>query len=86
MWSFLKVFIEFVAILLLLFVLVFWPGGMWDLRSPTRDQTCAPCIGRPSPILRTARGIPPYSWVVFVRCVFSCALFVSGVAQLYMGS
>ena len=23
----------------------FWPHGMWDLVSPTRDQTCAPCIG-----------------------------------------
>ena len=24
------------------------PGHMWDLRSPTRDWTCAPCIGRRS--------------------------------------
>ena len=22
------------------------PHGMWDLSSPTRDQTCVPCIGR----------------------------------------
>ena len=35
-----KVFIEFVKILLLCFyVLVFWSQGMWDLCSPTRDQT-----------------------------------------------
>ena len=27
-------------------VLVFWPQDMWDLRSPARDQTCTPCIGR----------------------------------------
>ena len=86
MWNFFKVFIEFVAILLLLYVLVFWPGGMWDLSSPTRDQTYTPCTGRPSPIHRTAREVPPYLWVVFVCCGFSCALFVSGVAQLYMGS
>ena len=28
------------------YVLVFWPRGMWDLSSPTRDRTCTPCIGR----------------------------------------
>lgn len=34
MWRFL-VFIEFVTVLLLFYVLVFfWPGGIWDLRSP----------------------------------------------------
>ena len=34
---FFKVFIEFVTILLLFYVLVFWPRGMWDLSSPNRD-------------------------------------------------
>ena len=34
-----KVFIEFVTTLLLLYGSVFWPQGMWDLRSPTRNQT-----------------------------------------------
>ena len=34
---------EFVTILLLFSVLVFWTQGMWDLRSLTRDQTQAPC-------------------------------------------
>ena len=29
---------------------------------------------------------PPYLWVLFVCCIFPCALFVPGVAQLYMGS
>ena len=38
-----KIFIEFVTILF--YVLVFWPPGMWDLSSPTRDRTCSPCIG-----------------------------------------
>ena len=28
--------------------LFFWPRGMWGLSFLTRDQTCAPCIGRPS--------------------------------------
>ena len=35
--SFKKIFIEFVTLLLLFYALVFWPQGMWDLRSLTRD-------------------------------------------------
>ena len=45
MWPLLKVCIEFVTILLLFYVLVLWPRGMWYLSSPTRDRTCTPCIG-----------------------------------------
>ena len=26
-------------------VFFFWPHGMWDPNPPTRDWTCAPCIG-----------------------------------------
>ena len=37
MWT---IFIEFVIILLLFYVLVFWPQGMWDLTSP--DQGLNP--------------------------------------------
>ena len=37
MWTIFKVLIEFVTTLLLFYVLVFWPRGMWDLSSPTRD-------------------------------------------------
>ena len=37
MWIIFKDFFEFVTILLLFSVLVFWPGGMWDLSSLTRD-------------------------------------------------
>ena len=44
-----KVFIEFVTILLLFYVLVFWPQDMCDLGSLTRDQTCTPCTGRRGP-------------------------------------
>ena len=43
---FFKVFIEFVTTLLLFYVLVFWPRGMWDLRSLTRDRAHTPCTGR----------------------------------------
>ena len=46
MWTIFTVFIEFLTILLLFYVLVFWPQGMWNLNSPTRDQTRAPCVGR----------------------------------------
>ena len=46
----LKVFIEFVTMLLLFCVLVLWSGdaGAWDLSSLTRDWTLTLCIGRQS--------------------------------------
>ena len=40
-----KVFIEFVAVLLLCYVLAFRLQSMWDLSSLTSDRTCTPCIG-----------------------------------------
>ena len=47
MWTIFKVFIEFFTIFFSVLRLgFFWPQGMWDLSSPTRDQTHAPCIGR----------------------------------------
>ena len=58
MWTISKVFIEFVTILLLFYVLVFWLGGMWDLSSPTRDQTRTPCIGRRSLNHWTTKEVP----------------------------
>ena len=36
----------------------FWPRGMWDLSSPTRDRTRRPCIGRRSLNHWTAREVP----------------------------
>ena len=57
MWTIFKVFIEFVTILLLFYVSVFWPRGMWDLSSTTRDWTCTPCIGRQSLNHWTAREV-----------------------------
>ena len=47
-WAIFIVFIEFVTILLLFDVLGFWPQGIWDLGSLTRDGTCIHCIGRGS--------------------------------------
>ena len=40
-----KVFIEFVTILLLIYILVFWPRAMWDLSYPIRDWSCTPASG-----------------------------------------
>ena len=39
-----KVFIEFVSILLLFYVLVFWLWGMWDFKSLIRDLTRMPAL------------------------------------------
>ena len=39
-----KVFVEFVTILLLLYVLGFWLWGMWDLNSLTTDGTHIPAL------------------------------------------
>ena len=36
-----KVFIEFFTVLLLFYVLVFWPRSIWDPSSLTRDQAHA---------------------------------------------
>ena len=44
MWAIFNVFIESVTTLLLFSVLVFWPRGMWDLSSLTRDRTISPTL------------------------------------------
>lgn len=55
-------FSEFVTILLLFHVLVFWPQGMRDLSPLTKDQTHTPCIRRWSLNHWTIREVPgPYS-------------------------
>ena len=55
MWLILKVFIEFVTILLLFW---FWSWGMWCLSSLTRDWTHTPCIGRWNLNHWTTREVP----------------------------
>ena len=69
-YYFFKVFIEFVTMLLLFYVSVFWPQGMWDLSSLTRDRTCTPCIGRRSLNRWTAREVPSGEFSRKVFCVF----------------
>ena len=46
MWTIVKVFTEFITILLLFYILVFWPPGMYNLSSLTRDWTHKPCSRR----------------------------------------
>ena len=58
MWTILKVFIECYHIASILCFGLFWPGGMWVLGSPTRDQTCTPSTGRQSLNHWTAREVP----------------------------
>ena len=80
MWTIFKVFIEFVTILLLFYVLVFWPRGMWDLSSPTKEggvlTTGTP--GKSHNTLfsgkKTEHTLEPSSWfeitaLLFVSCV-----------------
>ena len=59
MWPIFEVFIGFVTRLLLFYVLVFWPWGMWDLSSQTRDWTLTPYTGRQSLNHWTTREVPP---------------------------
>ena len=70
MWTILKVFTEFVTILLLFYVLVFWLRGMWDLSSLTRDRTWTLCIGSQSLNHWTTREVPYFLAVLGLRfCV-----------------
>ena len=48
MWTIFKVIIEFVTVLLLFYVFVFWLQGVWDLSFLIRDQTHIPCFKRRS--------------------------------------
>ena len=57
-WTIFKVFIEFVTVLFLVYALVFWLQGMWDLSFPSRDRTHTLCIGRQSLNHWTTREVP----------------------------
>ena len=58
--------IEFDTVLLLFYVLVFWPRGMWEHSSPARDRTCTPCIERWSLSHWTTREVPT---IIFLKRV-----------------
>ena len=56
---------EFVTILLLFYVLVFQPQGIWELSFSARDQILTPCLGRRSLNHWTIRDIPPLCVLYF---------------------
>ena len=73
-----NVFVEFVTILLLFYVLVLRPRGMWDFSSPVRYRTCTACIGRQSLNHWTTREVLGSTFLPkIVRWVLSGRLWVS---------
>ena len=70
MWAIFKGFIAFVITLLLFYVLIFCPRGIWDLSSWTRDQTQQPCIARQSlKHWNTRQVLSPY--IISISLVFT---------------
>ena len=53
--------IDFVTILLLVYVLFFWPPDLWHLTSPTREWSHSPCIRRRSLYPWSSRQVPTVS-------------------------
>ena len=77
-----KVCIEFGTTLLLFFF--FWPQVMWNLSSPTRNQTCTLCIGRWSLDHWTSKEVPGLTFIISfllvnLDFVYSLFLFSFGV-------
>ena len=61
MWTiFLKSILNFYTIASVLSFVFFWPQGMWDLSSPTRDQIGNAKAGRQSPNHWTTREVPAW--------------------------
>ena len=71
MWTIFKVFIEFVTILLPLYVLVFWPRGMWYPTSPARDRTCTPLHWKAKSQQLDCQGIPNIAFFIIYIVSFS---------------
>ena len=79
MWTTFKVFIEFLTILHLLHVLVFWPQGLWDLSSPIRDQTHIPSLEgevlTPGPPGKSQKGFFKHHLNYIMKLHFLCPSF-----------
>ena len=67
MWTIFKVFIELITTLLLFHVLVFWPQGMWDPSSLTRDRNHSPSTRRQSLNHGAAREVPRIFYIHFIK-------------------
>ena len=80
---FFKVSMEFIMILLLLSVWIFWSWVMWDLSSATRGWICTLCIGRWRLKHWTTREVPKFifNWrIITLQCCigFYCtAMWIS---------
>ena len=75
-----KVFIGFPTIPFLFYILGFWPRGMWDLISLTRDQALTPSIGRHSLNHQIAREVLSGSHLecvceTIVNCMYDSSSF-----------
>ena len=79
MWTIFKVSTEFIAVLLLFYVLVFWPQNMWDLSSSTRDQIHTLCTGRQSQPC-TTREAPLIPSLIYI------SLMTNSVKYLFLSS
>ena len=77
MWTIFKVFIEFITVLILFYVSVFWPQGMWELSSGSgRDQTWTPALE--GKVLTT--GSPgKFLSIRFLEMMFIISLIVTNI-------
>ena len=78
-WTIFKISFEFVTRLLLFHVLVSWLLGIWDLSSPTRDQTCTPGIGRRILNHWTTRGVPGHIFWESVHLTAPCNMWTQSL-------
>ena len=79
MRAILKIFIEFVTMLLLLFMFCVLASRMWILSSPARDKTHTPCIRRWSLNHWTARE----SWQSFNILYFLWSFFGNFTPKIF---
>ena len=68
MWTIFKLFIEFVTILLLFHVLVFWPRGMWDSQLLDQGSNQDPTPALEGEVLTTGPPRKSLSFVFFLNC------------------
>ena len=61
------------------------PHGMWDLSSPTRDRTCAPCSGSMKSQPLDGQGSPTsvHFYLVVIESEYYDLLFVFNSLYLY---
>ena len=74
---------HYFCFIVFVFVL-FWPQGMWDLSSPTRNQICTLCIGRWTLDHWTSKEVPGLTFIILfllvnLDFVYSLFLFSFGV-------